>query len=63
MYDTAECMIRLAATGIYNLPVFERNHFWSVIANTYTTDQRKEVIQHAASEYIIYTNDQEKDLK
>jgi hypothetical protein len=42
----------------HNLPLLDRNQFGGVTVNTYTTDQKREVVQHAASEYILHKNHQ-----
>jgi len=36
-----------------NSPVLDRNQLGGVTVNTYTTDRRREVVLHAAKEYIL----------
>lgn len=44
---------RYATKQAHNLPVLDRNQFGGVTVNTYTADQRRGVVQHAASKYIF----------
>lgn len=52
-----------ATKQAHNLPVLDRNQFGGVTVNTYTTDQRREVVQHAASEYIYLHKSSTKNFK
>jgi len=53
---------RHATKQAQNSPVLDRNQLGGVTVNTYTTVRRKEVVQHAASEFILHKSSM-KELK
>jgi hypothetical protein len=53
---------RRATKQAQNSPILDRNQLGGVTVNTYTTVHRREVVQHAASEYILHKSSM-KELK